>query len=109
MIIDKETIKTLRDTYRDGLLLAWELTGQQRYARWHAQVHDWAYAHFPDPLHGEWFGYLLREGSVSTELKGTMWKSPYHLPPMQLMGWRICERLLKTDVHTAVKNAVVMV
>ncbi|MGH9161735.1 MAG: AGE family epimerase/isomerase, partial [Vicinamibacteraceae bacterium] len=64
-------------------LLAYHLTGEDKYARWHAMVHDWAYAHFPDPLHGEWFGYLHRDGTVSTPLKGNMWKGPFHLPRMQ--------------------------
>ena len=64
-------------------LLAYQLTRDEEYARWHRRVHDWAYAHFPDPLHGEWFGYLHRDGSVSTRLKGNLWKGPFHLPRMQ--------------------------
>lgn len=64
-------------------LLAWHLTGERRYADWHARVHEWAYTHFPDPQHGEWFGYLHRDGSVSTRLKGNLWKGPFHLPRMQ--------------------------
>ena len=69
-------------------LLAWLLTGDPKYARWHEQVHDWAYAHFPDPVHGEWFGYLHRDGSVATRLKGNMWKGPFHLPRMQWYCWQ---------------------
>jgi N-acylglucosamine 2-epimerase len=46
-------------------------------------VHEWAYAHFPDREHGEWFGYLHRDGTVSTRLKGNVWKGPFHLPRMQ--------------------------
>ena len=57
-----------------GTLLAYQLTGDEKYARWHAAVHDWAHAHFADPVHGEWFGYLHRDGRVSTRLKGNMWK-----------------------------------
>jgi N-acylglucosamine 2-epimerase len=71
-----------------AMLLAYQLTGEARYARWHALVHDWAYAHFPDPLHGEWFGYLHRDGRVSTRLKGNMWKGPFHLPRMQWYCWQ---------------------
>jgi len=69
-------------------LLAYQLTGDPKYARWHAMVHHWAYAHFPDPLHGEWFGYLHRDGSVATRLKGNMWKGPFHLPRMQWYCWQ---------------------
>ena len=74
-------------------LLAYELTGDEKYAQMHTQVHDWAFAHFPDPEHGEWFGYLHRDGSVSSTLKGNLWKGPFHLPRMLLVCSRICERL----------------
>lgn len=69
-------------------LLAWQLTGDDRYARLHKQVHDWSYGHFPDPVHGEWFGYLHRDGSLSTDLKGNLWKGPFHLPRMQWYCWQ---------------------
>jgi N-acylglucosamine 2-epimerase len=69
-------------------LLAWQLTGGETWERRHALVHDWAYAHFPDPEHGEWFGYLHRDGTVSTRLKGNMWKGPFHLPRMQWYCWQ---------------------
>ena len=74
-------------------LLAWQLTGEERYAAMHAQVHDWSWQHFPDPEHGEWFGYLHRDGTVSNPSKGTLWKGPFHIPRMMLMGWQICEEI----------------
>jgi N-acylglucosamine 2-epimerase len=61
-------------------LLAWTLTGDEKYARRHRQVHEWSFRHFPDPEFGEWYGYLHRDGRVSVPLKGNMWKGPYHLP-----------------------------
>ncbi len=63
-------------------LLAWKLTGEARYADMHRQVHDWSFQHFPDPEHGEWYGYLHRDGRVSSTAKGTMYKGPFHLPRM---------------------------
>lgn len=63
-------------------LLAWDLTGDAKYARWHRLVHDWSFRHFPDPEFGEWFGYLHRDGRVSVRLKGNTWKGPFHLPRM---------------------------
>jgi len=74
-------------------LLAYHLTGEQRYAEWHGRIHDWAYAHFPDRENGEWFGYLHRDGSVSCTLKGNMWKGPFHLPRMQLYCWKLLEEM----------------
>jgi N-acylglucosamine 2-epimerase len=81
-------------------LLAWRLTGDAKYLRWHQAVHDWAYAHFPDPIHGEWFGYLHRDGTVSTRLKGNMWKGPFHLPRMQWYCWQRLEEA-KAEMVTA--------
>jgi N-acylglucosamine 2-epimerase len=75
-------------------LLAHQLTRDEEYERWHERVHDWAYSHFPDRQHGEWFGYLHRDGSVSTRLKGNVWKGPFHLPRMQwYCSLRIAEML----------------
>lgn len=72
-------------------LLAWTLTGDQRYAGWHAQVHDWSFRCFPDPQFGEWYGYLHRDGRVSTPLKGNIWKGPFHLSRMLLYCWQLLE------------------
>lgn len=70
-------------------LFAYELTGDAKYAAWHALAHDWAYSHFPDHTDGEWYGYLHRDGSVSSSLKGNLWKGPFHLPRMQLVCWKL--------------------
>jgi len=70
-------------------LMAATLTGDPKYSDWHDQVHSWAHHHFPDPLHGEWFGYLHRDGSISNPCKGNLWKGCFHLPRMQLTCWRL--------------------
>ena len=75
-------------------LLAHLLTGDDRYEMMHRQVHDWAYAHFPDAEHSEWYGYLHRDGGVSVSLKGNLWKGPFHLPRMQLYGWQWLDQSL---------------
>jgi len=62
--------------------LAHHLTGEARYAEIHRRVHEWSFAHFPDSEHGEWFGYLRRDGSVSQRAKGNLFKGPFHLPRM---------------------------
>ncbi|MEZ6126485.1 MAG: AGE family epimerase/isomerase [Planctomycetaceae bacterium] len=73
-------------------LMAFQLTGNPRYADWHRQVHDWSYAHFPDPEFGEWYGYLHRRGTVSQSAKGNLWKGPFHLPRMQLLCWQLLQK-----------------
>jgi N-acylglucosamine 2-epimerase len=79
-------------------LMAAQFTGDQKYVRWHQQIHDWAYANFPDREHGEWFGYLRRDGSVSNRLKGNLWKGPFHLPRMQLICWKLLEQKIPTTL-----------
>jgi len=74
-------------------LMAYQLTGIERYASWHKQAHDWAYKHFPDPEYGEWFGYLHKDGRLSSSLKGNLWKGPFHMPRMQLMCWQMLEEI----------------
>jgi N-acylglucosamine 2-epimerase len=63
-------------------LLAWKLTGEARFAERHRLVHGWSFARFPDAEHGEWFGYLHRDGSVAQRAKGNLFKGPFHLPRM---------------------------
>ncbi len=72
-------------------LFAGVLTGDRRHFERHQLVHDWSHQHFADPTGGEWFGYLHRDGSPSTTLKGNHWKGPFHVPRMQ---WQ-CRDLLK--------------
>jgi N-acylglucosamine 2-epimerase len=72
-------------------LMAYRLTGDGKYLEMHDRVHEWSYRHFPDPEHGEWYGYLHRDGSVSSRLKGNIWKGPFHLPRMQLVCWQLLQ------------------
>ena len=74
-------------------LLAYQLTGDKKYEKWHKDLHDWTYKYFPDKEFGEWFGYLHRDGRVSTTLKGNMWKGPFHIPRMELYSWKILEEI----------------
>lgn len=61
-------------------LMAFRMTGDAKYLGWHEQIRDWAFRHFEDPEHGEWFGYLHRDGTRSNSLKGSLWKSFFHHP-----------------------------
>lgn len=78
-------------------LLAYQLTGDAKYAAWHTLVHDWSHRVFADPVHGEWFGYAHRDGSISTRLKGNTWKGPFHLPRMQWYCGRLIDELLSSQ------------
>ncbi|MCE2805309.1 MAG: AGE family epimerase/isomerase [Gemmataceae bacterium] len=67
------------------------MAGEERHARWHQMAHDWSFKHFADPEHGEWFGYLHRDGRLSNTLKGSLWKGPFHLPRMLLVCWKLLD------------------
>lgn len=71
-------------------LLAANLTGDAYYDEWYEKLHDYVFSHFPDKEYGEWYGYLHRDGSVSHEQKGSLWKGPYHLPRCLML----CEQIL---------------
>jgi len=75
-------------------LFAYLLTGKEKYAEWHHKVHEYAYNHFHDKEHGEWFGYLHRDGRIAQTSKGNLFKGPFHLPRQE---W-ICMQLLKNYI-----------
>ena len=74
-------------------LLAFSLTGEKRYEAWFEKILKWAMRHFPDRKYGEWIGYLHRDGTVSHDLKGNMWKGAFHVPRMQLYCHSLLEEM----------------
>ena len=72
-------------------LLAYRMTGDEKYAEWHRRIHDYAHRHFPDREYGEWFGYLHRDGRLSSPVKGNHFKGPFHIPRMQWYCWQLLE------------------
>ncbi|MDI7274914.1 MAG: AGE family epimerase/isomerase [Anaerolineae bacterium] len=63
-----------------ALAMGYALTGRPECWQWFRRVHEYAWAHFPDPEYGEWFGYLNRRGDRLLELKGGKWKGCFHVP-----------------------------
>lgn len=78
-------------------LLAYLITGNEKYAAWHKLVHDYAYKHFHDKENGEWFGYLHRDGSLAQTAKGNLFKGPFHLPRQEWYCMQILKQYLKKD------------
>ncbi|MEO5591359.1 MAG: AGE family epimerase/isomerase [Chitinophagaceae bacterium] len=76
-------------------LLAYLMTGKKKYAKWHKMVHEYSYRHFHDKKHGEWFGYLHRDGSIAQPAKGNMFKGPFHLPRQE---W-YCSQMLREFIR----------
>ena len=77
-----------------ALLLAYHLSGQGNYATWFQRMHDWTFQHFPDREYGGWYGYLHRDGSLSTPLKGGMWKGFFHTPRALWLCWKLLGEML---------------
>jgi len=72
-------------------LLAYTITGNEKYKRWHRQVNGYAYTKFHDKEYGEWFGYLHRDGTVAQPAKGNLFKGPFHLPRQEWYCWKLLE------------------
>jgi N-acylglucosamine 2-epimerase len=70
-----------------SLAKGYMMTGDQRCLYWFEKVDSWTWSHFPDPEHGEWFGYLNRRGEVLLPLKGGKWKGCFHVPRGLLQVW----------------------
>ena len=57
-------------------LLAYQLTGEPKYAKWHRMVREYSLNTFHDPEYGEWFGYVHRDGRLSSTIKGEYVEGP---------------------------------
>lgn len=71
-------------------LLNYRITGEQEDLERFERTFEWTFSHFPDPVHGEWFGYLNRRGEVTHRFKGGPYKGCFHVPRAL---W-LCRRLL---------------
>jgi len=63
-------------------------TGNARCWQWFEKLHAYTWERFPDQEHGEWFGYLNRQGEVLLPLKGGKWKGCFHVPRALYQGWQ---------------------
>jgi len=74
-------------------LLAYYLTGDEKYEEMFELAHKYSFDKFSDPVNGEWFGYLHRDGSVAMDVKGTMYKGAFHVPRQLLYTWKLLEKM----------------
>jgi N-acylglucosamine 2-epimerase len=72
--------------------LAYSLTSEQRFLTWLERVDAYAFAHFSDPAHGEWFGYCDRRGDLTNTAKGNNYKGCFHVPRMLLLSYQALTR-----------------
>ncbi len=77
-------------------LYAYEATADARYLEMHRLANDWMMEYLPDPVYGEWFGYLHRDGSVAQSAKGNIFKGPFHIPRMLVKSTMLIGEILKS-------------
>lgn len=61
----------------------YRMTGKEKYWNNFEKLLDYAFKYFRDDVHGEWYGYLRRDGNPTEPLcKGNIFKGPFHVPRM---------------------------
>lgn len=78
-------------------LYAYLATGDDEYIYKHQRISEWTYAHFPDNVLGEWYGYLHRDGTVAQPAKGNLFKGPFHIPRMMVKAYSLCQEILNKE------------
>ena len=63
-----------------GALMAHEMCGEPWCMEWYWRTHQWSFAHYPVPEHGEWTQRLDRQGNKITTVVALPVKDPFHLP-----------------------------
>lgn len=79
-----------------ALLLSYYHTREAWCLEWYDRVHEWTFAHFPIPEHGEWTMRLTREGERPRELLSLLplpIKDPFHTPRAMVMMIDVLGRL----------------
>ena len=78
-----------------AFLMAYKLTNNEHYLERYRLVHDYSFGHFKDQEFGEWYGYLHRDGSIATDLKGNIFKGPFHLPRCLMENYLQLNEIIK--------------
>jgi N-acylglucosamine 2-epimerase len=74
-------------------------TGDERCWKWFEIIHTYTWSHFTDAEHGEWFGYLNRQGEVLLQLKGGKWKGCFHIPRGLYQLWKTMDLIAKKQIN----------
>lgn len=68
-----------------ALRLAYILFGEEKYLRQYEALKEYCEKYFVDAKDGEWYGYLHYDNTVSTTLKGNIFKGPFHIPRLYMI------------------------
>ncbi len=68
-----------------ALSMAYMLFKEDKYKEMLEKIVEYCSTYFLDGDSGEWYGYLHYDNSVSTTLKGNIFKGPFHIPRMYML------------------------
>ena len=68
-----------------AMRLAHQLFGEETYLQRYEALERYCEDHFLDKENGEWYGYLHYDNTVSTTLKGNIFKGPFHIPRLYMI------------------------
>ena len=68
-----------------ALRMAYLLFHENTYLKKYEKVKQYCKTYFVDHVCGEWYGYLHYDNTVSTDLKGNIFKGPFHVPRMYML------------------------
>ncbi len=68
-----------------ALRLAYRLFGEEQYRIRYEELLGYCEKYFVDAEDGEWYGYLHYDNTVSTTLKGNIFKGPFHIPRLYMI------------------------
>ena len=68
-----------------ALRMAYVLFGDESYKEKYELVKKYCEENFCDTENGEWYGYLHYDNTVSTTLKGNIFKGPFHIPRLYII------------------------
>ena len=76
-------------------LMIYRDTGDDKYWNIFETVRDYCDKHFCDPMFGEWYGYLRRDGKPTMpSTKGSTFKGPFHVPRSLIMVDRMLSEMI---------------
>lgn len=79
------------------LALSALLTENERYFKYFLKLHQFCKDYFSDPMYGEWYSVLNRDGSVLSDRKGFELKGFYHVPRSIMQLTLLFDKYVKTN------------
>lgn len=81
-----------------ALRLAYLQFGEEKYLEKYKELEAFCEKYFVDAENGEWYGYLHYDNTLSTTLKGNIFKGPFHIPRLYII-MAVLDRDGKIDAY----------